>query len=235
VREGYFGGTFDPIHAGHLDVARAAYRALGLDRLAFVPAHTPPHRAQPLASGAHRFAMVALALMGEDGFEVSDLDMLSSDPSYTTATLDRLALRGVDMRGDFTRRRRGEETQRDGDAEGDAVFFVTGADAFADIASWKDYPALLERCHFAVVSRPGRSVASLRETLPALTNRMIDVPPSGPCPVVLAPRILLIDAPTAPISSTEVRARAGGGQPLTGLVAGAVERHIITNRLYGRL
>ena len=211
MRRGYFGGTFDPIHVGHLDVARAACRAVGLDRIALLPAHTPPHRSPPQASVAHRFAMVAIALLGLDGFEASDLDTLSSDPSYTTTTLDRLEARGVDTR---------------------AVFFVTGADAFADITSWRGYPALLDRCHFAVVSRPGRSVTSLRDALPALSARMIDVPAAGPCPALTAPAILLIDAPTAAVSSTTVRARTAAGQSLEGLVTDAVRRHILANRLY---
>jgi nicotinate-nucleotide adenylyltransferase len=211
VRHGYFGGTFDPIHVGHLDVARAARRALGLDRVALLPSLTPPHRSPPQASGPHRFAMVALALLDEQGFEVSDLDMTPGSPSYTATTLDRLEQQGINTR---------------------TVFLITGADAFADIATWKEYPGLLDRCHFAVVSRPGRSVRSLGDALPSLAARMIDVPPAGPCPALSAPAVLLIDAATAPVSSTEVRASAAAGRSLTGLVADSVRRHIIANGLY---
>lgn len=211
MRQGYLGGTFDPIHVGHLDVARAAIRALGLDRIALLPAHTPPHRSPPRASSAHRFAMAALAVQDEQDVEISDLDMASSDPSYTSATLDRLAQAGVDTR---------------------TVFFIMGADACAEIVSWKGYPALLDRCHFAIVSRPGRSATSLRDSLPALASRMVDVPVEGPCPALSAPRLLLIDARTRGVSSTDMRARAAAGQSLEGLVPDAVRRHIMINRLY---
>jgi len=91
VAEGYFGGTFDPIHVGHLDVARAAREALGLERVWLVPARVPPHRAPPQASAAHRFAMAALAIANAPGLSLSDLEQEDDDPSYTSATLDRLA------------------------------------------------------------------------------------------------------------------------------------------------
>jgi nicotinate-nucleotide adenylyltransferase len=212
MRLGLFGGTFDPIHQGHLDVARAARRAAGLDRVALLPAHTPPHRAEPKASGAHRFAMVALAVVHEDGLAVSDFDMVPTGPSYTCATLDRAQAHGLETR---------------------ALFFVIGADAFAEIASWRDYPALLDRCHFIVVSRPDRPAPRLRALLPLLADRMIDVPLAGPCPEPSAPSIFLVDAPTAPVSSTEIRQRVAAGVSIHGLVPETVERHIITNELYG--
>jgi len=121
---GVLGGTFDPIHLGHLDVAEAARRALGLERLMLLPANVPPHRSMPQASAAHRFAMAALAIQDRTELVVSDLEMLSDEPSYTSVTLDRLQARGIDM---------------------GALVLVTGADAFRDIQTWKDYPQLLDR------------------------------------------------------------------------------------------
>src|SRR5262245_647790 len=120
---GLLGGTFDPIHVGHLDVAEAARRALALDRVLLIPANIPPHRTSPHASAAHRFAMTALAIQDRDVFEVSDLEMQSETPSYTSATLDRLMTRGFDTR---------------------SFVLITGADAFRDISTWKDYPAILD-------------------------------------------------------------------------------------------
>jgi nicotinate-nucleotide adenylyltransferase len=210
TRTAFFGGTFDPIHQGHLDVARAARRALSIDSLSLLPAHTPPHRAVPVASAAHRFAMTALAA-ADERLPVSDLDMRASDPSYTSVTLDRLRAQGLNTQ---------------------AVFMVIGADAFAEIATWKNYPALLDRCHFVVVSRPGRPAPALRRTLPALADRMIDAPPAGGCAAPDAPRIFLVDAPTAPVSSTDVRTRLAAGLPVTQLVPASVEHHIVTNGLY---
>src|SRR5438046_60424 len=113
---GLFGGTFDPIHRGHLDVAAAARRALHRDRVLSVPANVPPHRGQPRAAAAHRFAMAALAVADHEAFAVDDLEMQSDAPSFTSVTLDRLAARGIDTR---------------------QLCLITGADAFRDLPSWK--------------------------------------------------------------------------------------------------
>ena len=137
---GLLGGTFDPIHCGHLDVARAAQQALGLDEVWLVPARVPPHRSAPQALGAHRFAMAALAVASEDGLAGVGRRDGSDGPSYTIDTLARLERTGIDA---------------------DRLCFITGADAFRDIASWKSHAELLARCHFAVVSRPGLSALRL--------------------------------------------------------------------------
>ena len=207
MRTGLLGGTFDPIHVGHLDVARAARAALPLDRVVLLPARVPPHRGEPRTSAWHRFAMTTMAALTEDGMSVSDLDMMAEGPSYTVATLDRLEALGIDTR---------------------ALFFITGADAFRDIRSWKDYPAILDRCHFAVVSRPGCPANSMRSVLEELTSRMHETP----CPIPPEPGIFLIDAVTAPVSSTDVRTRLAGGHSIAGLVPDAVAAHILKHGLY---
>lgn len=207
MRHGLLGGTFDPVHVGHLDVADAARRALSLSTVTLLPAPVPPHRRAPEVSAAHRFAMAALAVAGRDGLEVSDVEFDSPGPSYTDATLDRLAARGVDTT---------------------KLFFIIGADAFRDIASWKNFPAVLDRCHFAVVSRPGLAATALREVLPALASRMM----ASPCEIPADPCIFLVDAKTAPVSSTDIRERRRAGQPISGLVPAAVEAHIVKHGLY---
>jgi nicotinate-nucleotide adenylyltransferase len=109
------------------------------------------------------------------------------------------------------------------------LYFVTGADAFREIETWKGYPDLLDRCHFVVVSRPGTPAGSLRALLPALADRMVDASAAlegGPA------RIALVDAETAPVSSTEVRRRAAEGQSLDGLVPPAVASYIDHHDLY---
>jgi len=209
-RLGVFGGTFDPVHTGHLDVARAAADALDLGRVLFMPANVPPHRSPPHASAAHRFAMAALATLDDERLAVSDLEMLSSAPSYTSATLDRLAGMGL---------------------VGSDVFLITGADAFRDIGTWKDFPALLDRCHFVVVSRPGCSATSLRTALPELADRMV-TPPFG-AQAQGRPHIILVDATTAPVSSTDVRRRVAAGEPVTGLLPDPVARYMEKHQLYG--
>jgi nicotinate-nucleotide adenylyltransferase len=204
---GLLGGTFDPIHRGHLDVAHAARHALGLGAVWLVPARTPPHRRAPCASAAHRFAMVAMAVAGEDALFASDLEMDTDGPSYTVDTLDRLAARGVDL---------------------EDVCLILGADAFREIPTWKAYPALLDRCHVAVVSRPGLPARTLRTMLPELASRM-STATTAPTP---GPAIHLIDAGTAPVSSTDVRRRLADNLLADGLVAPAVAAHIRRHGLY---
>lgn len=208
MRLGLLGGTFDPIHVGHLDVARAACRALSLDRILLLPSHVPPHRGAPHASPSHRFAMAVLATQDLSWLEVSDLELLDTAPSFTATTLDRLEAAGRDTR---------------------RLFFVTGADAFHEIRTWKDYPDLLDRCHFIVVSRPDWPAGALRSALPELAARLCD----APCEIPARPSIFLVDAPTAPVSSTDIRRRIAEGLEIRGLVPPAVEAHILKHRLYG--
>jgi len=208
-RIGVFGGTFDPIHRGHIDIACAAEAALGLARLFVIPANVPPHRAQPLASSFHRFAMVALAVVERPRWRASDLELRAGATSYTSATLQQFHSRGYSSQ---------------------ELFFVIGADAFADIGTWKDYPGILDQAHFAVVSRPGCQVTQLPGRLPLLESRMVQPPFTETS--TGQPAIILIDAPTADVSSTTIRERRSQGQPITGMVDPAVEQHIEQHGLY---
>ncbi|MGE4055414.1 MAG: nicotinate-nicotinamide nucleotide adenylyltransferase, partial [Vicinamibacterales bacterium] len=139
-RVGVMGGTFDPIHGGHVDLGRAAVTALNLTELLVLPSSVPPHRPQPHASSHHRFAMAAMTVSRETSWRVSDLEFESPGPSYTTTTLDRL---------------------KDAGYSPDELFFVIGADAFAEVETWRNYPGLLDQANVAVVSRPGWRVSSL--------------------------------------------------------------------------
>ncbi len=211
TRLGILGGTFDPIHRGHLDVARAAHDTLDLDEVWLVPSLVPPHRLRPTASPFHRFAMVALAAADPamPWLIACDMELAQEGPSYTAHTLGRLAASGYTA---------------------SQICFLTGADAFAEIATWRDYPALLDLAHFVVVSRPGFPVTGARSTVPALAARMLDVRAGDTLPA--QPSILLVDAATADVSSTEVRRRLASGGPLEGRVPAAVERHAIRHGLY---
>jgi nicotinate-nucleotide adenylyltransferase len=208
-RIGILGGTFDPIHCGHLDIGAAAQRTLGLAHMVLIPSSTPPHREPPVASGYHRFAMAAIAVAGRQGWSVSDIELRSDATSYTATTLQKLIE---------------DEGHRAAD-----LYFVIGADAFADIATWRDYPRLLDRAHFVVVSRPGWPVQMLPERLPDLAPRMHHPPiePNGRVPM-----IILIDAPTADVSSTAIRSRRLAGESITGLVDPRVQQHIEQHGLY---
>ncbi len=213
-RVGILGGTFDPVHEGHLAAADAALRALSLDRVLFIPSHQPPHRpATPRASAFHRFAMVSLAVASRDQFAASDLELQRPGPSFTADTLRELHGSGL------------------GPLQ---LFFIAGTDAFAEIASWREYPALLDLAQFVVIARPGQSFDALRDRVPELAPRMRpvgdgrDVPPDGGSCAVF-----LVNAATPDVSSTEIRERAARGLSLAGLVAPEVERHIRKHGLYG--
>ena len=215
-RIGVLGGTFDPVHLGHLGAAEVARSTLALDEVLVVPSHIPPHRlAQPDASGYHRFAMVALAVASTRGLAASDVELVREGRSYTATTL-----RGLHRRG----------------FRPSQLFFITGADAFAEIATWHEYPAVLDLSHFVVIARPGFSVETLRSRLPGLASRMRTVAGTGwsQNSEDLADRtsVLLVEATTPAVSSTQIRERIRGAQPLTGLVPPAVELHIYRHGLY---
>jgi nicotinate-nucleotide adenylyltransferase len=213
-RTGVLGGTFDPVHEGHTAAAVAACRAIGLDRVLFIPSYQPPHRpAQPRASAFHRFAMVSLAVAPDPQLLASDIELQRPGPSYTAVTLRRLHETGY---------------------LASQIFFIIGTDAFAEIAAWHDYPAVLDLAHFVVISRPGQSVAALRERVPDLAPRMRLVGARPPDEAEGTPcAVFLVNAGTPDVSSTEIRERAARGERLTGLVAPDVERHIRKHRLYG--
>jgi nicotinate-nucleotide adenylyltransferase len=206
---GLLGGTFDPIHLGHLAAASAAQQALHLDEVRFIPAARPPHRADsPRASEYHRLEMIRLAVSNKAGWEVSDLELRRHGPSYSWDTLAALHEQGWSP---------------------SQIFFITGADAFADIATWHRYPELLDAAHFVVVTRPGISLDSVRWRVPGLVPRMVS-------PEHLAdaapPRIIVIESTTPDVSSTEIRQRAARGESLDGMVPPAVAAYIAQHHLY---
>ena len=202
MKIGILGGTFDPIHLGHLEAASAARRALSLDRLLLLPSRTPPHRsAEPRASVFHRFAMAALAAAERD-MSVSDLEVRREGPSYTALTLEAL--------------------HREGFAPTE-LFFITGSDAFADVGTWHDYPRILQLANFVVVSRPGAPHVS--DVIPDPQSPFTAVNPT-------TPKVLSIEANTPDVSSTDIRRRVGAGESIDGLVPSSVAGHIRRHHLY---
>ncbi len=196
---GILGGTFDPIHNGHLAAADAAQHSLSLDSIVLVPSRIPPHRAQPAtASAADRLAMAELAAKDRQGWSVSRIEIDREGLSYSYDTLIALGKPSTQL------------------------FFITGADAFAEIATWSRYPAILDLANFVVVSRPGITLDSLRERVPSAFSHR----PSAQT------RVILVEAHTPDVSSTEIRRRVRAGQSLSGLVPDAVAGYIAAHRLY---
>ena len=199
MRLGVLGGTFDPIHLGHVAAADAAQRALSLESIVLVPSRIPPHRADPVSAGAEdRFAMAQLAAADRPGWSVSQIELDREGPSYTYDTLVELGKRSTQ------------------------VFFITGADAFAEIATWSRYPAILDLANFVVVSRPGITLDSLRERVPSAFGR------HSPTQT----RVILVESHTPDVSSTEIRRRVRAGETLSGFVPDAVAAYIAAHRLY---
>ena len=211
ARLGILGGTLDPVHVGHVETALAARDALGLDRILLLPSRVPPHRSiQPAASPFHRFAMTALAVNGIDGLEASDAELTAPGTSYTADTLDRFHASGLTA---------------------SQIFFILGADAFAEIETWNRYPHVIDLANFVVISRPGYEIAQLTGRLPALASRFTRQREAA----AIAPeqtRIYLVSAATPDVSSTDIRHRLRRSAPITGLVPDAVEQHIRQHALY---
>jgi nicotinate-nucleotide adenylyltransferase len=229
---GLFGGTFDPIHRGHLALARAARGRYKLSRVCFVPANVPPHKQQqPLLPFAHRFAMIALATSQEKDFSASLLEAPEElgtssrgkdrrpapKPNYTIDTVKRL---------------------KQSFKKADHLFLLIGIDAFADIAKWHQSEALFHECEFVVASRPGFSLADVANALPAsLRPRLEATRPfhkqaaTGDL-VLKGVTIHLLDDVYQPISSTVIREAAAAGKPLGRFVEPAVADYIKKMGLY---
>ena len=198
---GLLGGTFDPIHNGHVAAAAAAQGALGLDTITLIPSHIPPHRRDPVgATSEQRFEMAQLAAAEHPGWSAARIELDRDGPSYTYDTL---------------------VTLRESEPVGTQFFFITGADAFAEIATWSRYPAVLDLANFVVVSRPGITLDSLRARVPSAFDRSS-----------AHTRVILVDAPTPDISSTDIRRRVRAGHSLSGVVPDSVARYIAAHRLY---
>jgi nicotinate-nucleotide adenylyltransferase len=204
-RWGILGGTFDPIHHGHLAIAEAAREELGLERVLFVPAGQPPHRpSAPGASAEDRAAMVSLAIADAPAFRLSRLELDREGPSYTVDTLTQLAA-GVGAGA-------GERGARPD------LWFIMSAEAFAEFPTWHEAERVLALCRLVVLPREGHPAPDL----PALTAAL----PS------LAGRVTLLDGPRIRLSASEVRGRAAAGMSVRYLVPDAVAAYIADHKLY---
>ncbi len=220
-----FGGTFDPVHRGHVVVARAAVAKFGLKQVWFVPADIPPHKQKtPITSFYHRYAMVSLAVAGEKGFlpslvEASDLDTRGGErrPSYSIETVRRV------------KKSLGKSAH---------LYFLIGMDAFKDIAKWYKAEELLAECEFIVAARPGSSLAEVASALPeklrpsaSVTKLFRKQAMSGPL-VLPGATLHFLPETHENVSATQIRAAVGRGGALKRLVPEAVAEYIQKERLY---
>jgi nicotinate-nucleotide adenylyltransferase len=209
VSVGILGGTFNPIHLAHLRVAEEVRETLGLERVLFVPSGDPPHKLDELEPAERRYDMVRLAVETNPAFEVLDLELRRTGPSYTVDTLDELR-----------RLNPGQE-----------LWFIIGSDAFAELETWYRPARLFELASLAVVQRPGRAArpvgAALSEELARpfrATVRGLEHP-SGH-------EIRGIPVSELAISATDIRERIARGASIRYLVPEAVIEYIRKNGLY---
>ena len=212
-----YGGTFDPVHLGHVAVARAARDALGAT-VAFMPAADPPHRAPPGAHAADRAAMLELATAGEPGLALDLRELRRDGRSWTIDTLRAL-------RADI-----GDDAP---------VALLVGADSFAALPTWKSWQALFGLAHFVVAGRGGNGSdgAGLQEAvpLPGLAEAVAGREAASADALMSVPagRVFHLRQPLFPHSASEVRARIAAGLPWEALVPGPVAGYIRAHRLYG--
>jgi nicotinate-nucleotide adenylyltransferase len=220
-----FGGSFDPIHNGHLAVARAADRRFNFDEIHFVAASRPPHKLKRhLAPFPHRFAMLALACIDHPHFV----------PSLAEAGDD---FSGTQLHYSVDTVRYFRHTHH---SPGDRIFFMVGADAFLDIPMWKEYETLLGLCDFLVANRPGIRIEALRLVIPPdLISRQAarkeEGEASNPSPVVAhlhKTSVYLLENVASEVSATDIRKRVARGQSIHGLVSARVEEYIFKQGLY---
>jgi len=211
---GILGGTFDPIHYGHLRLAQEALEQCRLSAVRFVPSGTPPHRAPPLASSAQRLQMVQLAIQGQAGFVVDEREVGRTDKCYSVDTFGAL-------------RAELGATQ--------PLCLLLGSDAFLQLHTWHQWEQLFELTHIVVMQRPGRPVgnamAQADENLrQQYQNRL------APSPQLLhesaSGLVVVLDMPQLDISATDIRSRAAQNKNLRYLLPDTVAQYIQINKLY---
>ena len=233
---GLFGGTFDPIHHGHMALARAAQERYHLGCVHFAPANIPPHKQRhPISSFFHRYAMVALATVNEKAFVPSLLE--APGESIQTPVTGKKgqaehAAPGANYTIDTVRRLK--QTLR----KSDRLFFLIGMDAFKDIATWHQATALFGECEFIVASRPGYSLADVANALPeglrpksAVTKPFAKQPAKGDL-VLAGATVHLLENVHQNVSATAIRDAVVANRPLTKFVDSAVAEYIKKMGLY---
>ncbi len=215
-RLGILGGTFNPIHLGHLAAAEEVRDRLKLEKVIFIPSFLPPHKSEEdMPSAVQRQDMVLLAIQGNPHFTMSDVEIRRGGRSYTVDTIEALRRAYI----------------------GAELYFITGLDSFLEIGTWKEWERLMELCAFVVLSREGygfRDIAKLaflkapEHDLAALDGREKEqaVIRTGNM------RVHLERIPFYDISSTDIRTRVRTGRSIKYHLPEVVEHYIIENKLY---
>lgn len=213
-RIGIFGGTFNPVHRGHIQAAAAVQKRFSLDRVLFVPAFIPPHKVTGgIASPKDRMRMIETALRRYSRLVPSPIEIEAGGTSYSIRTLDK-------VRDRYPRA---------------WIFFILGVDAFLEIKTWKKWKRLLEEGLFIVMTRPGYRLRRAQRILgKAFKDKILEIPKSARIGERWFSQytVFLVPVDAADISSTDIRNRVQEGKSIKRLIPRSVEKHIREHRLY---
>lgn len=214
MKTGILGGTFNPVHFGHLRVAEEVREKLNFERILFIPSSAPPLKTEDLADAGHRYEMTRLATGTNPFFEISDIESKRSGKSYTVETL--ITLREIYPDNEF--------------------YFIVGIDSFLDIPAWHQPERIMDLTNFVVVSRPGFHFLSLSSMtrmgvriLSKLDSHELEMYKSG---IKTGRELYLLNVTPMDISATDLRRRIRTGMSIKYLLPENVESYIISNRLY---
>jgi len=218
MKLGLLGGSFNPVHHGHLAIARQTREALGLDQILFIPTNHPPHKPNgSLAPAQDRYEMVRLAIASDPSLAISDVEIRRPGKSYSIDTIRLL------------QQEHGAWTQ---------LFFLIGLDAFLDFPSWREPLTLLELCPFVVLSRPGLSFRSLSTMallppIPQTSLADLDAGRISQLEVSLGTqRLTYLQLPPCTVSASDIRSRIRRGLSVANLLPPLVESYILQHHLY---
>lgn len=213
-RIGLFGGTFNPLHSGHLKAAGIVQKRFELETVLFIPSYIPPHKqSSEVASPVHRQKMVELALRSHSRFVPSSIEIEAKGRSYSIFTLRKIKKIYIDA----------------------LIFFILGVDSFLEIDTWKNYEQVLKQCFFIVMSRSGYHLNEAKHILKKkFGEKVIWLPESGVVQeeMLCSYKIFFLPIDALDIASTEIRKRIKRGDSIKGLVSDDVESYIRENNLY---
>ncbi len=216
MKIGIFGGTFNPVHYGHLRAAEEVREKLNLDKVIFIPAKSPPLKTKEIAPARHRYEMLKIALIDKEDFELSDIEFRLRGKSYSARTVDRL-------------KKAYPATE---------FYFILGIDAFVEIPLWWKPEKLINSTHFAIISRPGCLFMNLQKSpYMEIEKRILKDLDDGNIPFRKqnlrgGKRAVLLRLTPIGISSTEIRGRIKKRSSIKYLLPPAVESYIIFNKIY---
>jgi nicotinate-nucleotide adenylyltransferase len=212
TRIALYGGTFDPVHVGHLEVARRVSQLFEIEKLIFIPAQMAPHKiGRPVTEPIHRYAMLALATQDDPGLVISTFELDAPNRRYTVETVEHF------------QRELNDSTE---------LFFIMGADSWSEITTWREWERLLTMTNHIVVTRPGYEPSTSHVC--TLSERIVDLSSGGSSVSAQLKGIFFTDVVMNAASATNIRrlARQGKTDELVGLVPGPVLEYMKKYHIY---